>query len=94
MPAVAGALNHSPHPLVCPSELAKIRPEAGTTELLADHVPDLVSVIGPVVTCGGPRGTIRPSNGGYAVLGQLIADVTGAPYREAVTDLVLAPLGM
>ena len=64
------------------------------SELLADHVPDLVSVIGPVVTCGGPRGTIRPSNGGYAVLGQLIADVTGAPYREAVTDLVLAPLGM
>jgi CubicO group peptidase (beta-lactamase class C family) len=63
-------------------------------ELLADHVPDLVSVIGEVVACGGPRGTVRPSNGGYAVLGQLIADVTGEPYEEAVTDLVLRPLGM
>ncbi len=64
------------------------------SELLAGHVPDLVSVIGEVVACGGPRGTVRPSNGGYAVLGQLVADVTGEPYEEAVTDLVLQPLGM
>src|SRR3984957_15851238 len=64
------------------------------SELLADHGPDLVSIIGPVVSCGGPRGTVRPSNGGYAVLGQLIADVTGVPYPEAVTELVLEPLGL
>jgi CubicO group peptidase (beta-lactamase class C family) len=64
------------------------------SELLADHVPDLISIIGPVVACGGPRGQVRPSNGGYAVLGQLIADVTSAPYGEAVTDLVLEPLGL
>jgi CubicO group peptidase (beta-lactamase class C family) len=64
------------------------------SELLADQVPDLASVIGEVVACGGPRGTVRPSNGGYAVLGQLIADVTGQPYEEAVSDLVLQPLGM
>jgi CubicO group peptidase (beta-lactamase class C family) len=64
------------------------------SELLADHVPDLVSVTGPVVACGGPRGTVRPSNGGYAVLGQLVADVTGIPYAEAATRLVLAPLGL
>jgi CubicO group peptidase (beta-lactamase class C family) len=66
----------------------------GVSELLADHVPDLVSVTGPVVSSSGPRGTVQPSNGGFAVLGQLIADVTGAPYADAVSDLVLGPLGM
>ena len=64
------------------------------SELLAGQVPDLVSVTGPVVGCSGPRGTVRPSNGGYAVLGQLIADVTGMPYARAVTRLVLEPLGL
>jgi CubicO group peptidase (beta-lactamase class C family) len=64
------------------------------SELFADHVPGLVSVTGPVVACSGPRGAVRPSNGGYAVLGQLIADVTAMPYAEAVTRLVLGPLGL
>jgi CubicO group peptidase (beta-lactamase class C family) len=63
-------------------------------ELYADSVPDLMTLFGPVVPCSGPRGTARPSNGGYAVLGQLIADVTGMPYARAVTRLVLDPLGM
>ena len=63
-------------------------------ELYAESVPDLVTLFGPVVPCGGPRGTARPSNGGYAVLGQLIADVTGMPYPSAATRLVLDPLGM
>jgi CubicO group peptidase (beta-lactamase class C family) len=63
-------------------------------ELYADRVPDLVTLYGPVVPCSGPRGTARPSNGGYAVLGQLIADVTGMPYARAATRLVLDPLGM
>ena len=63
-------------------------------ELFADSVPDLVTLLGPVVACGGPRGIVRPSNGGYAVLGQLIADVTAMPYSSAVTRLVLDPLGM
>ena len=63
-------------------------------ELYADSVPDLATLYGPVVPCSGPRGTARPSNGGYAVLGQLIADVTGMAYVSAVTRLVLDPLGM
>jgi CubicO group peptidase (beta-lactamase class C family) len=63
-------------------------------ELFADSVPDLVTLLGPVVPCGGQRGTAQPSNGGYAVLGQLIADVTSMPYPSAVTRLVLDPLGM
>jgi len=63
-------------------------------ELYADSVPDLVTLYGPVVPCSGPRGTARPSNGGYAVLGQLIADVTGMTYTSAATRLVLDPLGM
>src|SRR6266536_2436229 len=63
-------------------------------ELFADSVPDLVTLAGPVIACSGTRGVVRPSNGGYAVLGQLVADVTGSPYRDAVTRLVLEPLKM
>jgi CubicO group peptidase (beta-lactamase class C family) len=64
------------------------------TGLFADSVCDLVTLTGPVIGCSGTRGAIRLSNGGYAVLGQLIADVTGRPYADAVTELVLRPLGM
>ena len=62
--------------------------------LYADSVPDLAALMGPVIPCGGQRGVPQPSNGGYAVLGQLIADVTATPYALAVTQLVLDPLGM
>jgi CubicO group peptidase (beta-lactamase class C family) len=63
-------------------------------ELFADRVPDLATLLGPVIGCGGQRGAVQPSNGGYGVLGQLIADVTGSPYAAAATRLVLEPLGM
>jgi len=62
--------------------------------LFGDSIPDLATLMGPVISCGGSRGTVQPSNGGYAVLGQLIADVTGLPYDRAATRLVLDPLGM
>lgn len=62
--------------------------------LYAESVPDLADVLGPVISCDGPRGILRPSNGGYGVLGQLIADVTGLPYADAAARLVLGPLGM
>ncbi|HEV8567151.1 MAG TPA: hypothetical protein VGQ92_08640 [Actinoplanes sp.] len=38
------------------------------------------------------QGGVRPSNGGYAVLGQLAADLTGSSYVDTVTRLVLDPL--
>ena len=60
----------------------------------ADSVQDLAAVMGPVIACSGPRGVVQPSNGGVAVLGQLVADVTAQPYAEAVTGLVLRPLHM
>ena len=63
-------------------------------ELFADRVPDLVTLTGPVVQAAGPRGAFSYSNGGYALLGQLIAEVTGSSYPEAATGLVLGPLGM
>jgi CubicO group peptidase (beta-lactamase class C family) len=62
------------------------------TEMYADAVPDLEQLRGPVVGCTGPRGTVHPSNGGIAVLGQLAADVTGMPYAQAAAELVLNPL--
>jgi CubicO group peptidase (beta-lactamase class C family) len=63
-------------------------------ELFAAVVPDLTEVTGPVLACSGERGVFRYSNGGFAVLGQLIADVTGQDYPQAATRLVLAPLGL
>ena len=62
--------------------------------LYAGTVPSLISLYGPVLPCSGPRDKVKgkaPSE--YAALGQLIADVTG-PYTEAVTRMVLDPLGM
>ena len=59
------------------------------TEQFAERVPERVA-LGAVVE----RGTFAPSNGGFAVLGQLIADVTGSSYPDAADALVLAPLGM
>jgi CubicO group peptidase (beta-lactamase class C family) len=62
------------------------------TELYADAVPELKDLMGPVIACTGPRGTVDPSNGGCAVLGQLVADVTGLSYAQAAARLVLDPL--
>jgi CubicO group peptidase (beta-lactamase class C family) len=61
-------------------------------EMYADTIPDLKELLGPVVACHGPRGTVHPSNGGLAVVGQLVADVTGMPYADAADQLVLKPL--
>ena len=63
-------------------------------EMFADRVPGLAGLVGPVLASTGPRGTFSYSNGGYALLGQLVADVTGGTYPEAAARLVLGPLGM
>jgi CubicO group peptidase (beta-lactamase class C family) len=62
------------------------------TEMYADTRPELSDVMGPVIAATGPRGAVQPSNGGIAVLGQLVADVTGMPYPDATAALVLRPL--
>jgi CubicO group peptidase (beta-lactamase class C family) len=46
------------------------------------------------IPCSDQRGVLLPSNGAYAVLGKIVADVTGVPYAEAVRELVLTPLDM
>jgi CubicO group peptidase (beta-lactamase class C family) len=58
-----------------------------------EHVPDQGTLLGGVLAVE-KRGTFVASNGGYAALGQLIADVTGSSYPDAASELVLAPLGM
>ncbi len=60
----------------------------------ADSVADVADVLGPVVGCSGPRGEFAYGHGGYAVLGQLIADLTGTSFAQAAARLVLEPLGM
>ena len=67
---------------------------ANPLEVFADSAPDLAALTGPVIGCGGPRGVVRLANSGYAVLGQLIADVTGSRYADVAARLVLEPLGM
>jgi CubicO group peptidase (beta-lactamase class C family) len=60
----------------------------------AEAVADVTEVLGPVVGCSSPRGEFALSYGGYAVLGQLITDLTGTSFAQAATRLVLEPLGM
>jgi CubicO group peptidase (beta-lactamase class C family) len=60
----------------------------------AATVADVADVLGPVAACSGPRGEFAYSHGGYAVLGQVITDVTGTSFAQAATRLVLEPLGM
>ncbi len=60
----------------------------------AEVVADVPEALGPVVGCSGPRGEFAFSHVGYAVLGQLIADLTGTSFAQAATRLVLEPLGM
>jgi len=62
--------------------------------LWADSVADVADTLGPVPGCSGPRGEFAYSDGGYAVLGQLITDLTGSPFAQAAARLVLEPLGM
>jgi CubicO group peptidase (beta-lactamase class C family) len=64
------------------------------TEMYAAQIPELPSLTGPVIACSGPRGAVHPSNGGLAVLGQLVADVTGMRYADAAARLVLDPLNL
>jgi len=70
---------------------------AGVTDppaLLAQAVPALATVTGPVIGCGGKRGAFSFANAGYAVLGEVIAGRTGLAYADALSALVLRPLGM
>jgi CubicO group peptidase (beta-lactamase class C family) len=60
----------------------------------AETVAEAADVLGTVVNCSGVRGEFVYSDGGYAVLGQLIADLTGTSFAQAATRLVLEPLGM
>jgi len=48
----------------------------------------------PVVIDGIPGSGFRYSNGGYLILGQLVADITGIPFEQAAEDLVTKPLKM
>jgi CubicO group peptidase (beta-lactamase class C family) len=63
-------------------------------ELTAPAVPALAAVTGPAFDCTGRRGSFGYSHAGYAALGEVIAGITAVPYAEAVSRLVLAPLGL
>ena len=66
----------------------------GSPARFAERVRDLATLFGPVLSGNGDRGVVRPSDGGYGALGQMIADLTGQAYPGAVGRLVLEPLGM
>lgn len=60
----------------------------------AGVVADVPGSLGPVAGCSGQRGEFAFSNAGYAVLSQLVADLTGIAFARAAIMLVLEPLGM
>jgi CubicO group peptidase (beta-lactamase class C family) len=58
-------------------------------------VPALVQVLdGLPPTVGTGPGRFRYSGGGYAIVQQVVADVTGSPFASVARELVLEPLGM
>lgn len=64
-------------------------------EHFADEVPPPESLLGREVRVDSTPGAgWAYSNGGYTVLGEIIATVTGSTVDRAITDLVLTPLGM
>lgn len=71
---------------------------AGVSSAFGHWVEQVVPVaeqLGASWPCDTEPGTAWAySNGGYALLGQLVEDVAGAPFEEVVADRVLRPLGM
>lgn len=63
-------------------------------ELFATRVGRLEALCGPILSCRADRGSFRVCLGGFGVLGQVVANVTGHRYEEAARRLVLEPLGM
>jgi CubicO group peptidase (beta-lactamase class C family) len=65
-------------------------------------VPSLVEVLNgappansaPVIVDFRPGTQFRYSGGGYTIMQQLLADVTGKPFPNLVEEVVLRPLGM
>ncbi len=85
------------------SHMAGINWPAGESALPpVDPLPSLLQRLNgeppasnkPVRVDGIPGSGFRYSNGGYLILGQLISDVTGTPFSQAATTLVLRPLHM
>lgn len=61
----------------------------------AVEVPSVVDVLGPVAAVDFEPGARREySNGGYAVLGEVVATVTALPYSQVVQSRVFDPLRM
>jgi CubicO group peptidase (beta-lactamase class C family) len=60
-----------------------------------EHVVPVAEQLGAAWPCDTEPGTAWAySNGGYALLGQLVEDVAGAPFEDVVAERVLRPLGM
>jgi CubicO group peptidase (beta-lactamase class C family)/D-alanyl-D-alanine dipeptidase len=55
---------------------------------------DTVASLNDTTLVAAPGTLTKYSNAGLAVVGEVLATVTGEPYEQAVRDLVLAPLAM
>ncbi|HJP77922.1 MAG TPA: serine hydrolase domain-containing protein [Pseudonocardiaceae bacterium] len=71
----------------------RLADNAVTVKEILTHTGGVVGPSAQVVAVE-QRGTFKPSNAGYAVLGQLVADVTGSSFPDVAGELVLTPLGM
>ncbi|WP_266366885.1 serine hydrolase domain-containing protein [Tellurirhabdus rosea] len=62
---------------------------------LADSDAELAKLIGSGLSLSNPPGiTFEYSNLGFALLGQIITNVSGKPYQQYITETILKPLGM
>ena len=61
-------------------------------ELLAGRPPAISAAVEPDAVPG--RGFPRPSEPGFAVVQQLLEDLTGTPFEALMSELVLGPLDM
>jgi CubicO group peptidase (beta-lactamase class C family) len=77
-----------------PSGLLRIR-DLGETVPLGRRVPSLAEYYrGALRIDAAPGSRFMYTNHGYATLGQLVADVSGAPLPHYVREHILDPLGM
>ncbi len=69
-------------------------PRGGKIPTLMDILEGRADGYGPVAPEPGPGWPGRPSEAGYAVLQQLLEDVSGMPFPALAKETVTAPLGL
>jgi len=76
------------------SGLIREAPRGHYFDTAAKGQADAVASLNETTLVAKPGSVTKYSNAGIAVVGEVVARVTGQPFEQAVGELVLAPLGM